>query len=250
MARLLKLVLKTIIRIKKKLIRVLGMDYKFSFDGLKTRNNMSFLEDQIFLQAYNRGIEAAGGQDFNIPLRVHQAIWCAARCKNIEGDIIELGTGRGFLFSSILEILYDELKHKKIYLVDTFLPFKPDQVSGKQDSSQIKSRIYANDVNDVELNFSEWKNVTLLQGMAPQILENILDENLKISFLHVDLNFSKAEIDCLNLLWPYLSDNSTILLDDYANPGREEQYVDHNNFFSSKDRRVLTLASGQGLVIK
>ena len=52
--------------------------------------------------------------------RVHQAIWCSLLSKTIEGNIIELGTGKGFIFL-IYNFIGDDLKEKNIYLCDTFL---------------------------------------------------------------------------------------------------------------------------------
>ena len=94
-------------------------------------------------------------------------------------------------------------------------------------------------MNEVEKNFSQWSNVKLIQGRAPEVLHNIIKENFKISFLHVDLNFYEAEIQSLDFLWDYLSPNAFILLDDYANPGREVQYEAHSLFFKSKGENIL-----------
>lgn len=240
-----------ILRFKSKLKRLLGLDYHYIYDGLKTKNNTSFIKDESFIRSYERALKASNGADYKIPMRVHQAIWCAHAALGIEGDFIELGTGKGFIFSAILESIPDKMmKGKSIYLVDTFLPYKTDIATGEQHPNQPKSIVYSDGVEQVSRNFSEWENIIICKGKAPEVLEKIIDNNPSIAFIHVDLNYSLAEIDSLDYLWEYISPFAIILLDDYANPGREEQYESHNSFFASKGLKILTLASGQGLVIK
>jgi hypothetical protein len=231
---------------------VLSRYYNYCFDNMATNQNMTAILTDQFQRAYQRGVLAAG-KDLKIPLRVHQAIWCAQNALNVEGDFVELGTGRGFIFSAIMEYLVLEHKKidKKIYLFDTFLPVKPDPVSGKQivGKSYNMANAYSDDVESVKTNFSQWSNVNVIQGELPRIAEDYLNLNPKISFLHVDLNHFKAEIETLKKMWPYLVVGSIILLDDYANKGREEQWHAHQAFFQTHGLPILTLASGQGLVI-
>ena len=46
-----------------------------------------------------------------------------------------------------------------------------------------------------------------------------------------------------------MSVGAVILIDDYWNLDREARYMARNEFFAKKRLSVLTLASGQGLVI-
>lgn len=223
--------------------------YKYNFDNLKTNNNFYFLEDTKFLNTY-KNTRAKLDFDPNIPLRVHQAIWCAFNANNIDGDIVELGTGKGFLFYNIMCNYGDLLKGKKIYLCDTFLSYKTDMLTGKQVPENGVSKIYAQSYDQVKNSFAKWGNIQLLEGLLPNSLK---ESNIKIeaiSFLHVDLNFYKAEIECLEYLWDKISVGGLVLLDDFGNPGREAQMRAHLNFFTSKDQIILSLACGQGLIIK
>ena len=241
------------VSIRKKIDEyVLSRHYNYRFDNMATSQNMTAILVDKFQRAYQRGILAAR-KDLGIPLRVHQAIWCAENALNVEGDFVELGTGKGFIFSAIMEYLTLEHKiiDKKVYLFDTFLPVKPDPVSGKQivGESYNTANAYSDDVESVKMNFSQWCNVNVIQGELPEIAQDYLNLNPKISFLHVDLNHFKAEIETLKKMWPYLVVGSIILLDDYANKGREEQWHAHQAFFQTHGLPILTLASGQGLVI-
>ena len=233
---------------------VIGHTYLYCFDNLATNNNLDVIRSAGFLRAYDRAIVAAG-MDLKIPLRVHQAIWCAEYAQGIEGDFVEIGTGKGFTFSAIMEFLTErsplQLRKKNVYLFDSFLPTKPDLVTGKQllKSGASMSAAYSDDVDSVRRNFLEWENVQIIEGELPNSAEHFLKTEPRISFFHVDLNHFKPEISTLEKFWPYLSQGAVVLIDDYANPGRQAQKAAHEAFFSNHGLSILTLASGQGIVI-
>ena len=240
-----------------RLIDILGVPFirrKFVFvqDQMATNQNINALYEKNFNFAYERGIESAG-KDLRIRFRTHQAIWCAMLAVHIDGDFVELGTGKGFTFSAILKYLefFNSESKKRIFLFDTFLPVKPDQKSGKQILSE-KYQVataYADGIEAVQRNFAEWPNVSLIEGVLPDSASEYICEASKIAFLHVDLNHYLAEIACLKLFFPLLSDGAVILLDDYANVGRERQWQAFSEFFNEKGLHILTTASGQGIVI-
>jgi len=68
--------------------------------------------------------------------------------------------------------------------------------------------------------------------------------------LHIDLNDSSTEIEALSFLYDRVSEGGIILLDDYANRGEEKAYKDFTLYFSNKKLNILTVPSGQGIVIK
>ena len=143
-----------------------------------------------------------------------------------------------------------DLSDKKIYLCDTFLPYKPDPLDGIQKSTGIVSKIYSDSKLNVQNSFNKWNNVEIVQGYLPDSIDHLLTNVFKISFLHVDLNHHIPEINCLNKLWNYIPIGGVILLDDFGNPGRELQMQKHLEFFKQKKQNILSLACGQGLIIK
>ena len=224
--------------------------YEYKFDNIATKSNMNFVNELNFVRCHKKSIEY-GGRDYCIYLRVHQALWCASVAQKIEGDFVELGTGRGYIFAAVSEALKINGIEKAVYLFDTFRPYKTDPVTGAQEDSQAISKVYADSYEKVKEKFLEYKDVRVVKGKCPEILSSVYSGDKKrISFLHVDLNYYEAEYSSLQYLWPYLSPGAIILLDDYSNPGRERQYSTHNKFFEEHQASVLTLASGQGLVIK
>ena len=159
----------------RRIIDIIGLPFirrKFSFvqDQMASNQNMSALETEAFNKAYLRGVKAAG-RDINIKLRTHQAIWCSLSALNVEGDFVELGTGKGFTFSAVMEYLtiFGYQNNKNVFLFDTFLPVKPDRITGKQVvPKDFKiATAYANGVREVQDNFKEWPNVKLITGILP-----------------------------------------------------------------------------------
>jgi hypothetical protein len=181
---------------------VVRRSYKYCFDNLATNNNLDVLISEDFLCAYDRAIVKVGS-DLKIPLRVHQTIWCAQYALGIGGDFVEIGTGEGFTFSAIMEYLTKNsllnVKNKKVYLFDSFLPVKSDFATRNQ---LVKSAVsmptaYSDDSNSVRLNFSEWDNVHIIEGELPNSAEDFVKTVPKISFLHIDLIHFKPEISTL-----------------------------------------------------
>ena len=224
--------------------------YPYKFDNISTKNNLSFIHSHDFLRYHSKSIEF-GGRDYRFYLRVHQILWCASVSKNVVGDFVELGTGRGYLFAAVCEYLKVNNINKSVYLYDTFIPYKTNKITGNQEDKFKRSDFYAECYESTRDKFSEYKFVTLVQGKCPESLRGIYEsEHHRISLLHVDLNYHIAEIQSLQFLWRNISKGAVIILDDYANPGREKQYEAYEDFFKNKGLCILTTASGQGIVFK
>lgn len=108
--------------ILRSLLDILGDPFirrKFFFvqDQMASNQNMNALYEKDFSLAYERGV-VAGGKDLRHRLRIHQAIWCAMTAKYVEGDFVELGTGRGVTFSAILKYLEgaDSMQTRSVFL--------------------------------------------------------------------------------------------------------------------------------------
>jgi hypothetical protein len=225
--------------------------WSYATTRFATQHNVGFLDDESFQRAYDQAVDAAGEDWWNVGLhfRLHQAIWCARHCMNISGDFVELGTGRGMTMAAVLEALPDwQNSSKTLYLCDTFEPFGIESTSGRQTSSAGINPIYARSIDDVRRTFAKRERVIFVQGLLPQSLSQI--DSTAVSFLHIDLNSAIPEVSSLEALWPRLSRGALILLDDYAYVGSEDQYGAMNAFAARHNVMILTLASGQGLLVK
>ncbi len=222
--------------------------FTFDADGMATVAIPSFLRRSNFERAYFRmRVASRSVVDPGLQWRVHQAMWCASNCMNVEGDFVECGTGKGLMMSAVLESLPDwNTSAKRILLFDTFSPFGIDPSSGKNLEEQGVRETYASNFEDVVHNFSEWQRVELIQGFLPGTLSQ---GNLKkISFLHVDLNHAPVEIAVVRALWPKVSRGGIMLLDDYAQVLQQNDAM--NKLAQEMSFEILTTATGQGIVVK
>lgn len=226
--------------------------YHFASDCMATSNNFSFTKTPRFQLAEKRAIEASGF-DYRIPLRIHQAIWCADQAIKLDSkaSFVELGTGRGYVMSSVLGSLeyLDPAIDTPMFLFDSFEPFSTD-LKSTQDSNLGRNIHYAESFSDVQNTFSKYPKVTLVKGKLPESLEREKENIKKISFLHIDLNAPEIEIECLLQLWDIILPRGVILIDDYANGGFEYTYELFNKIAKKLSISILTTASGQGITIK
>lgn len=225
--------------------------FRNKFDNVACNSNLSFLKNHIFMACNEQAIHNAD-RDYRFYFRLHQALWCAQMAEMIDGDFLELGTGKGYIFGAVSKYLELSSVAKKIYMFDTFLPYKTDSITGNQNDTNIKSSYYADSYEAVKEKFRRYSNCVLIKGVCPDTVIQLVEDNVikKIAFLHVDLNYSEAEIASLKTLWPLISKGGIILLDDYANIGREVQNQAFDSFFADLNLPILTTASGQGIVIK
>ena len=213
---------------------------RFQVDGLSTTHITSFTETPRFQRAYARAVKA-GRMDFNIPFRVHQALWCSRVAQRVKGDFVELGTGRGFIMSALLE---DGLA-RPLHLFDTFLSSWPDQ-SGKQSGEACP--YYADSFEETKANFAEWSNVHFHPG---DVCETLPKAGLSsVSFAHIDMNHPDPEEFGVRFLWPLMPSGAVILFDDYAYANAWSQHRRINQLAEELGFDILTTPGGQGIVIK
>jgi Macrocin-O-methyltransferase (TylF) len=224
-------------------------------DGLRSVHNHEFMTDPVFLRAYNRGVAAVGG-DYHWRWRVHVGLWAAASAAKLVGDFVECGVNRGFMSSAIMTLLDWDTTGRTFYLLDTFAGIDERYISAdekaaaimERNANDIASGFYTLDVNIVRDNFSEWRNVEIIVGAIPETLPAITSN--QIAFLHLDLNCSPPEVATLEALWDRLAPGAFILLDDYAYSGYRPQKLGVDGFARSRAVAVLSLPTGQGLIIK
>ena len=223
-------------------------------DGLRSVHNHEFMRDPSFERAYDRGVSAAGS-DYQWHWRVHVGLWAAASAAKLAGDFVECGVNRGFMSSAIMNLLQWDSTGRKFYLLDTFSGVDeryvfPEEKANVMERSAQRIARGANtlDVQGVRDNFSEWKNAEIVVGPIPETLPAITSE--QIAFLHLDLNCSLPEVAAIETLWDRLTPGAFVLLDDYAYAGFRSQKLGIDRFARSRNIAVLSLPTGQGLIIR
>lgn len=224
-------------------------------DGLVSCHNHDFMADPDFCSAYQRGVEGVG-QDYKWHWRVHVGLWAAFAASKLSGDFVECGVNRGFLSSSIMHYLNWDSVGKMFYLLDTFHGIderyvtKEELDSGilKKNEEMMESGFYIGTSEVVRKNFSEWKNVQIIEGVIPETLDQVKAE--QVAFLHIDLNCAPPEIAALNYFWERLVPGAIVLLDDYAYCGYLPQKLAMDELAKEKGVGIVSLPTGQGLLIK
>jgi hypothetical protein len=228
----------------------------YACDSLFTSNNAGFRDTPSFRAAYARGVKASGGFDPQIEWRVHVALWVAHAASRVSGDFVECGVNAGFMSSAILESLDWGRSGKRFYLVDTFsgpvlTQYSEDEIKrGRLHAANdaIARGAYVTSLDRVRANYSEWPNIEIVQGVVPEVLPRVGVKN--VAFLHLDMNCAYPERAALEYFWDALSPHAMVLFDDYAYYGHEGLAEAINVSAAALGAKVLSLPTGQGLIIK
>lgn len=225
-------------------------------DGLSTVHPAQFRSDPAFRAAYNRGVQASQGVDPRFEWRVHTALWAAQSALRVPGDFVECGVNAGFMSSAIMQRLNWNAFARRFYLIDTFAgpvlsQFSREEVRKKRltiAEDALQAGAYVTDLERIRANFAEWPNAFPVQGAVPDILPSLGIET--VAFLHIDMNCALPERVALEFFWDRLSPGAVVLLDDYGYRGHECQREAIDEAIREKDVPVLSLPTGQGLIIK
>jgi hypothetical protein len=225
-------------------------------DGLCTVHPAQFQRDPAFRAAYNRGVQASRGMDPQFEWRVHTALWAAQTALRVPGDFVECGVNAGFISSAIMQRLNWNAVARRFYLIDTFAgpvlsQFSPEEVLKERLSiaeDALQAGAYVTDLERIRANFAEWPNALPVQGVIPDVLPSLGIET--VAFLHIDMNCALPERAALEFFWDRLSPGAIVLLDDYGYRGHECQREAIDEAAREKDVQVLSLPTGQGLIIK
>ena len=231
------------------------LDDTYERDGLTSVHNHDFMMNPAFQAAYSRGMQATGA-DYRWQWRVHIGLWAAQSAARVPGDFVECGVNRGFLSSAIMEYLNWDQTGRMFYLLDTFAGLDPQRLSDEEraggvlarNSDEIKSGFYTTNIEQVQANFSQWRNVRMIAGSVPDTLPLI--SATQIAFLHIDMNCVLPEVAALDRLWPRLAPSAIVLLDDYAYRGYQPQKAGMDAWATEHGVPIASLPTGQGLLIK
>jgi len=229
---------------------------RYAEDGLLTIHDDHFRSDPQFRAAYERGIQASAGVDPHFEWRTHVALWAARTALRLPGDFVECGVNAGFISSAIMQRLSWHQIGRKFYLIDTFAGPDLNQFSeaeierGRLRIAQdaLAAGAYVTDLERVRRNFAEWRNVEVVRGFIPYVLAGIPFG--PVAFLHLDLNCALPEREALRFFWNRITPGGLVLLDDYAYYGHGAQTEAIDQFAMAAEFEVLSLPTGQGLIVK
>lgn len=226
----------------------------YSEDMLYTYHNADFLNDPLFIESYNLGKGTDKSNvllaNYDIRWRIYTLCWAATHCSKLDGDFVDCGVNTGIFSRAIINYIDFNKTGKTYYLLDTFEGMDPRFSTDSELSRHEKIGYYTqnNLYNQVVKTFEDF-NVKIIKGAVPETLP--LVDSDKICFLSVDMNCVLPEIEALEYFWCKISPGGIILLDDYgyANSTNDQKEA-HDKFANSKNVKILSLPTCQGMIIK
>ncbi len=96
--------------------------------------------------------------------------------------------------------------------------------------------------------FVAFPNIRVVKGRVPEVLAGDCPD--AISFIHMDLNNTTAEIQALDALFDRLTSGGVIVFDDYGWSVARRQQEAEDEWFAARGMKILSLPTGQGLFVK
>ena len=232
----------------------------YDADGLVVYDkSVDFLDDPRFRSAYWRGMDSGhhicrpkgSSDDLHIEWRVHVALWAASHGAKLDGDFVECGVNTGMMSLAICEFLDFDALDKTFWLFDTFAGIPDEQITPAEArlGRNAENEQYYSDVYDVaRRNFAPFRHAQLVRGRVPDSLSTVEIDG--VAYLSLDMNIAEPEVAALRFFWVRLTPGATVLLDDYGWTGYRPQKDAIDELASELDVAVLTLPTGQGLIVR
>jgi hypothetical protein len=220
----------------------------YNEDGLATTHNAEFMTDRRFAEAYAAG-KATGSWTFgDLRWRAYIVCWAAARGAALDGDFVECGVNRGGYALSVIHYVDFEELDKRFYLLDTYEGLVDRYISPEERARGVRTGEYEPCYDAVVKTFAPYNSARIIRGPVPDTLPQVDAE--KIAFLSLDMNTRDPEIAAAECFWDRLVQGAVIVLDDYGWRKHYEQKRAFDAFAAARGTQVLSLPTGQGLILK
>lgn len=224
-------------------------EISYNQDGLLTSTNADFMKEEQFLKAYKAGEDTDSWQGGSIHWRVHVILWAAKQASKLEGDFVECGVNKGGYSRAIFEYLGSSFtQNKKFYLLDTYEGFSEKYLSEEEKKRGAGFGGYENSYETVKKTFGSFQNAVIVKGTVPDTLPQVKAE--KLAYLSIDMNCVEPEIAAAEFFWDKLVSGAIIVLDDYGWAAHIDQKHAFDEFAKRKNVTILSLPTGQGVIIK
>jgi O-methyltransferase len=226
-----------------------GEKFRFAEDGLCTIHNCDFLTDPRFSKAYEAGARTGSWNDWSLRWRAYVVCWASRHASALNRDFAECGVNKGGYGRMIIEYLgTDRFTTSAFYLLDTFKGFDRSLLSDSENVTMASRYQYENSIEAVKKTFAPFPFVKIIKGSVPETLRSI--DSDAFSFVSIDMNCVRPEIAAAEFFWPKLVPGGIMLLDDYGFAAHIDQKDAFDLFASQVGVQVLSLPTGQGLMIK
>ncbi|OCP34436.1 hypothetical protein BC360_30130 [Ensifer sp. LC163] len=203
--------------------------------------NLSFLNDEKFMEAFRSVITPDNVPGQGIIWRIYTLCWAAKTSLKRGGDFVECGVSTGTSAKIMCEYLNSEDFSNNVWLYDVF------RIDPRVDTS-IYFGSSSSILDEVTGRFAPFPNVRIVPGYVPESFE--LNSPASISFLHLDLHDTASEIAALDALFDRVTPGGIVLFDDYGATGFQKQKAAEDEWMERRGQVILELPTGQGLVVK
>jgi O-methyltransferase len=230
-------------------IEVIAGPVSYHECGLTTIHNADFLRDPCFVSAYApAGTPLSKSPSFETRWIIYVLCWAAQQGLAIEGDFVECGVNRGADAAAIIKYTAFEKQRRTFFLLDTFNGLVEALITEEERAMGKRGGGYAECYEETKNTFARFPNVVLVRGIVPDTLPQVTSE--KIAFLSIDMNNVTPEIAAAEYFWDKLSSGAIVVLDDYGWGSFGPQKRAFDKFAAARGIGVLTLPTGQGLMVK
>ena len=138
---------------------------------------------------------------------------------NVHGDIIEIGTYDGDDSEIICSYLQKNKSDKKYIGIDTFEGYIEEDLVGANDRSftNHKSKRWNTSIDALHQRLSRFNNYEIHKGDSKVVIPKLInDENImSLSIIYIDCNLYTPSIQAMRDLYPLLSNNGVIAIDEH-----------------------------------
>jgi len=221
----------------------------YDTDGLMTSNNCDFINEPRFAKSYATAAATQPWHGFTLQWRVYVVCWFADFVKTLDGDFVECGVNTGAYSRAVIEYIDFNDTEKKFYLLDTYQGLAEELVSEEEKMAGIGDYFgeYKDVYEEVKKTFKNF-NVEIIKGVVPDTLTQCKAN--KIVYLSIDMNNVAPEIAAIEFFWDKIVSGGVVILDDYGFPKHIHQKLAFDNFAMKKQVTILSLPTGQGVIIK
>jgi O-methyltransferase len=217
-------------------------------DGFITVHNSDFRNDPKFREAYRLGKATGSWGRQDVEWRAYICCWAAWSVRDKEGDFVECGVNRGGLSRAVIHYVDFEKLNKRFWLLDTYEGLVDRLISQDERRRGILPGGYEPCYEQVVETFRSFRGVEIVRGVVPDTLPQV--KAAAICYLSIDMNNAAPEIAAAEHFWERLVPGGMVVLDDYGWRKQANQKIAFDRFAEARNVKVLSLPTGQGLLIK
>lgn len=231
-------------------------EYTYRGCGLSVfGKSAAFLSDPGFQRAHARGWANGGkkrrGIDDNRWI-IHTVLWAAQQASRLTGDFVECGVDCGMMSTAICDYLDFNTQDRDFWLFDTFAGIPEAQMTEAERAGiggWHNRHSYEECYEEARANFAPWPRCRLIRGEVPDSLA-AFPADRRVAYLAIDMNIVTPELAALEFFWDRLVPGALVLLDDYGWATHRAQQVAMDAFAAVRGAAILTLPTGQGLMVR